>query len=106
MRHYILDENKNAVKVDLITWAEWCLKDRDDSHRRVGDTQVGKVRISTIFLGSDHNLGNGKPLIFETMIFGGQWDEETERYSTWGEAKKGHDNWVRFIEGKGKNPHE
>jgi hypothetical protein len=104
MRHYILNEKREAIAVDLMTWAEWY--QGGDEQRRVGETFVNEVRISTVFLGSDHNWGEGRPLVFETMIFGGEWDEEMERYSTWEEAEKGHGNWVRFIEGKGKHPNE
>src|ERR1035437_632572 len=40
----------------------------------VGQTVIGKVNISTIFLHIDHRFGDGSPLLFETMIFGGEHD--------------------------------
>ena len=49
-----------------------------------------RVKVSTVFLGMDHSWGNGPPLIFETMIFGGKHDMDQERYSTYSEAKRGH----------------
>ncbi len=44
-----------------------------------------------MFVGID--LGfmiEGPPLLFETMIFGGEHDQEQWRYSTWEEAEAGH----------------
>ena len=38
----------------------------------IGDTTIGNVRVSTIFLGLDHNVfGDRPPELFETMVFGG-----------------------------------
>lgn len=30
------------------------------------------------------------PVLFKTMVFGGELDEKVERYCTWEEAEKGH----------------
>ena len=46
--------------------------------------------VSTVFLGLDHAFDGGTPLLFETMIFGGEHDEYQERYATWDEAEAGH----------------
>jgi hypothetical protein len=62
-----------------------------EQDRRVTKTSLpGGVEVSTVFLGIDHNWGGGEPLLFETMIFGGELDQEQWRYSTWEEAEKGH----------------
>ena len=66
--------------------------------RSVALTDVGDVCVSTIFLVVNHNYGNGPPLLFETMIFGGPEDQFQQRYSTWDEAVEGHEKiraWVR-----------
>ena len=48
-------------------------------------------RVSTVFLGLNHQFGDGPPLIFETMIFSpGPLDQECWRYSTESEALVGH----------------
>lgn len=92
---YILD-NRKAVKVkDLITWARWL----ETADRKVARTQRGDVSVSTVFLGLDHQFGNGPPLLFETMVFGGEHDEEQERYSTWEEAEAGHAAWCEKVWG-------
>lgn len=82
---YILDGH-TPVPVPLLEWASWF----NVENRRVADDVVGEVRVSTVFLGIDHAFGNGPPLLFETMIFGGEHDEDQRRYSTWGEAAAGH----------------
>lgn len=50
--------------------------------------------VSTVYLAIDHSWGDGPPLIFETMVFGGKYDREQERYSTEAEALAGHARWV------------
>jgi hypothetical protein len=97
MGYYILDDNHNVVAVDLMTWARWYETDE----RLVGDTTVGDVRVSTVFLGIDHNFGSShRPILFETLIFGGEFDQEMERYSTWDEAEIGHAEMVSRVGGE------
>lgn len=50
------------------------------------DKLPGDVEVSTVFLVLDPQFGPGPPLLFETLVFGGEFDEEMERYSTWKEA--------------------
>ena len=95
--HYILDGHEVRV-VDLITWAEWF--DRAGWRRVVAKTWVNQVEVSTVFLGLDHSPGgDGPPLLFETMIFGGANNEAQWRYSTWDEAEAGHWSAVKSIGG-------
>lgn len=69
--------------------------------KRVGNTVVGDVTVSTVWLGLDHQHGSGPPLIFETMTFGGEYDQEMQRYSTEEDAMRGHLNVVdRLRAGK------
>jgi len=68
-----------------------------DDYRRVEVTEVGAVRVSTVFLPLDHNLGGDVPLIFETMIFGGDLDQECWRYATEAEAVAGHQEAVDLV---------
>ena len=77
------------------TWAEWI----EEADRRVADSTVGNVRVSTVFLGIDHSFDPGDPpLLFETLIFGGQHDGEMWRYETWDEAEAGHARAVQLVE--------
>ena len=58
--------------------------------------------MSTVFLGLNHAVSeNGPPLLFETMVFGGQLDSEQERYTTWEEAELGHSAMVARVQGGG-----
>jgi hypothetical protein len=67
-------------------------------YKQVAVTEIGDVLISTVWLGMDHGYGDGEPMIFETMQFGGECDSDMERYSSLEEAQAGHDAWVRRIQ--------
>ena len=57
--------------------------------------------VSTIWFGVNYNIsGVGPPIIFESMIFGGLYDDFTYRYATKEEAKAGHEILVK----KHRNP--
>ena len=61
-------------------------------------TTINSISISTVFLGIDHSFGYGNtPILFETMIFGGEHDEYQERYTTLAKAKKGHQRAVLKV---------
>lgn len=76
------------VKADL--WArvaeDWL---GPPSKNKRGEDLPGEVHVSTVFLGMDHGFG-GMPLLFETMIFGGELDQFQDRYPTWDMAVAGH----------------
>ncbi|MBL4591219.1 MAG: hypothetical protein JKY96_04600 [Phycisphaerales bacterium] len=86
MINYILD-GKNIVECDdMLKWSAWFEK----VDRRVAKTEKNDIRVSTVFLGVDHSFGGDVPLLFETMIFGGEHDGDQWRYTTWEDAEKGH----------------
>lgn len=68
--------------------------------RQVHFTKLADYEVSTVFLGFDHAHFGGPPLLFETMIFGGNHDDFQRRYSTWDEAAVGHANAVRLASGE------
>lgn len=74
-------------------WAKWYEK----ADRRVNKTNIGEVSVSTVFLGSDHGIDDNNPIIFETMIFGGEHAEYQERCCTWEEAEIMHEKAVKLI---------
>lgn len=84
---YILVNGKPEMCSSLFKWAQWFEKAEG---RIVAQDTVGDVRISTVFLGLDHSFGSGPPLLWETMIFGGEHDQYQERYSTLDDAMTGH----------------
>jgi hypothetical protein len=104
-----------------IPLGRWLDLHQDPSYIRVAETVVGGVwRVSTVWLGTDHQFLAGPPLIFETMVFelaeshgfmeampayglaahgyvfhadvGEQW-----RYSTETQAREGHAVMVRLC---------
>lgn len=96
MTKYILDEEGNPVAVDdVLVWAEWM--EGPAERWRMALTQVGECRVSTVFLGLDHRWGEGPPILFETMVFGGLLDGEVERYATLAEAMAGHESLASKV---------
>lgn len=92
--YYVLDdENKVVGEPSVEAWAQWFEDNGLNERRRVGEDRVGQMRVSTVFLGIDHNFGSGPPHVFETMVFPSE-DDYGEvfslRYSTWEEAEVGH----------------
>lgn len=85
---YVLDENGNAVpEPDLMKWGAFF----EQSHSRIlQQDSANGIKVSTVFLGLDHSFADGPPLLWETMIFGGEHDQYQERYSTRAQAIEGH----------------
>ena len=95
-QYYILN-NRVPFAVDLMTWAKWF---GDFDNRFVAHTIIDPaldIRVSTVFLGLDHNFGGGEPVLFETMAFHGKDDLSCDRYSTWMQAEAGHARIVTEI---------
>lgn len=91
MKHWMLDGHTPIATADPMEWAKWFEKAGDK--RIVCQTQISVgVKVSTVFLGVDHNfLQQGPPILFETMVFSvGLNEEDTYRYTTWDEALAGH----------------
>lgn len=96
MSKYYIMEDKKTVPCDLMTWAKMF-----EGNRHVADETIGGARVSTVFLGLDHSFCGGRPLLFETMVFGGALDQEQERCSTWDEAEKMHAAMVERVKATG-----
>lgn len=97
-------EGHTPIPVTETDTPRWARMIEDSESRRVAKTTVGDADVSTVFLGIDYNwTGKGPPLVFETMIFGGNYDQETWRWSTWNEAEAGHTRIVAALT-EGRNP--
>jgi len=84
-----------------ITHAQWLDTWGEIENRIIARTQDGRFLISTVWLGLNHQYGDGPPLIFETMIFDEQnngADIGCQRYSTKEQAIAGHEDAKRWIE--------
>jgi hypothetical protein len=75
---------------DLLEWARWMEFEHAKRHVAL-DYVTPEIRVSTVFLGLDHDFSfAGPPILFETMVFGGGLDGQQEHYATWDEAEYGH----------------
>lgn len=90
--YWILDEAGEPIPVDDVeVWAWWF----QTAPRHVAQDQdegAGPevVRVSTVFLGLDHQWGDGPPVLWESMVFGGPHDGEMCRYTSRAAALAGH----------------
>lgn len=85
---------------------EWANNYDRKQNRHVADDIVPGIRVSTVFLGVDHNFGSeGLPILFETMWFYTGEDalsaevativgEVQDRYCTRDQALAGHAVWL------------
>ena len=99
MSWYVLDENDNPViENDHSVIAREFKSDR----RIIKQDNVSEfVSVSTVFLMLDHNyIPGGPPMLFETMIFGGDHDQYQDRYTTKAEALIGHEKAVKLAKGE------
>ena len=91
----MLEGHKVIPAPNQSDWEEWFMT----TDRTVAKTQLSNdTEVSTVFLGSNHSLGDRVPLLFETLVFGGQFDGLKEHYPTWQDAEEGHQKWVKEIE--------
>lgn len=93
MDRFILENGKPVECNDLMKWAKWL----ETADRHVAKTKRDNIEVSTVFLGLDHGFGNSSPILFETMVFGGTYDQEQRRYSTVKEAKAGHKEMCKLA---------
>lgn len=96
--NYILDENGEPKAVDILTWG----KDFEMADRRVAVDMIGDLKVSTVFLGLDHNFSDeGPPVLWETMVFGLPGDEEIMlRYTSKTDALEGHKRTCDEMRGR------
>ena len=98
--YYKLDDvGEPVICEDILEWAAWFATTSHES-RVVAKTEVGDTTVSTVFLGVDHSFREGDPVLWETMMFGGQYDLACDRYRSKREALIGHEKWVLVAEGK------
>lgn len=115
MSMYYVLKGKEIVKAQMLDWARYFEGDdriirqttydpntraQYDSYRaKAPKRSEDSILISTVFLGMDHSLGEGAPILFETMIFGGEHNDYQERYCTFEAAEKGHEAAVKLAIG-------
>jgi hypothetical protein len=97
---FILDERGRPKEVrDVVMWGKWF----ETADRRVAadmDEGEGALRVcvSTVFLGLNHNFDeDGPPILWETMVFGGIYNDYQERYASLAAALEGHQRICRMV---------
>jgi hypothetical protein len=80
---YILDERGEPVPCrDLFVWAKWLeehFTDDSPTGRIVARTDFPGGWVSTIFLMLDHSFGGPTPILWETMVMGGENSGDCDR---------------------------
>ena len=99
--YYKLDEAGDPVPcASVLEWATWFAE--NDEARVVARTELpsGCV-VSTVFLGVDHNfVHEGDPVLWETMMFGSEYDLACDRYRSKKDAIVGHEMWILVAKGE------
>ena len=99
MELYILDENGEPMKLDgdlmdvVFKYGMWT----QNNEVHIFDDTIDGIRVSTVFLGVDHNFGRGPAVLFETMVFGGDYNHYCCRYCNRLQAKAGHDQALSMV---------
>lgn len=97
---YKLDEDKNVQPCSCEEFAEQIENMAKTRTKHVSDDIVNEKRISTVWLGVDHQYKPNAPLhVFETMVFEKDYSSEIycDRYSTWKEAQEGHKKAIEWV---------
>lgn len=99
---YILDGQEQPVPADILVSSDWC--QANPERLQVGLTRVTRPRgvldVSTVFLyGINHAHDEGPPILWETMVFGlDDEDEVQERYASHEDAVARHTRHVAIAE--------
>lgn len=93
--HYMLDENDEIITTTSFEeWGAWF----ETANRALAQDVIRQATVSTVFLGVDHSFTDGgPPILFETMIFGGPFDELQWRYETAEDALAGHERIKQMV---------
>lgn len=79
---------KPVKEPDLLKWGKWF---EHNPNRTIAQSLICDVWVSTVFLGIDHRFTMyGEPVLFETMIFAGKYDQYQRRYCNIKQSEIGH----------------
>jgi len=94
---YVLNELGEAVPAkDVVEWMSWQQSVR--SSKILFRDVIGTIEVSTTFTGINYSPDDQQPpQVWETMIFGSQYDNTVSRYATKEEASTGHKKIVDRI---------
>jgi hypothetical protein len=95
---YILDDDDNPVKSTVNEFVDW--EEAYPERKAVKQEYIDDAYISTVFLGLDHAWNSDVPVLWETMIFGGEHDQYQERYTSYEDALEGHKIALNLVNQK------
>jgi hypothetical protein len=94
IHHFVLEPDHTIREVDSDEWAVFL----ENGDRQVARDKVGRVEVSTVFIGLLLHIGEYEHNeLFETKVFGGEHDGLTRRYKTWDAAVRGHEEVVKEL---------
>jgi hypothetical protein len=97
-RFYILDGTEPVPVRSITEMAEW--REANAEKCQIDFDERDGVQVSTVFLGIDHgHWRGGPPVLFETMVFGGEHDGDRGRFCTYDAAVEGHRLMVEHVWG-------
>lgn len=89
-----------------MTLQQWARKFEDEHYRHIARDVIGPeepldpaplITVSTFWLGLNHDWRSDEPLIYETIIVGGEHDGTGMRYATESQAREGHQRAVEEL---------
>jgi hypothetical protein len=94
-----LDSDNNPIPCsEVFEYEEWFMKHGTTvAQTKFLDTKNININVSTVFLGLDHSYNSTVPILWETMVFGGPFDQQSVQYSSFKDALKGHNIVVDGI---------
>lgn len=98
--YYFLNEDHTYRPCRLEEWSNQFEGMSKQGARHIASDVINGCHVSTVWLGIDHNHFGGKPILFETMVFGHKDsgnDIYCNRYSTWDEAVEGHQEAIQWV---------
>jgi hypothetical protein len=96
-----------------MTLQQWAKMLEDESYRHVARDVIGPeepldpaplITVSTCWGGLNHDWRSGEPLIYQTVIVGGDYDATGVWYATENQARDGHRRIVGELRA-GRSPH-
>ena len=89
--YYERDGTPITINLDTPEGREKMAEIWSHEYRAVAQDYVGEIHVSTVFLPIDHGWGGGPPILWETMVFGYDSDDEFQwRYRSEAAALEGH----------------
>ena len=97
MAWYILDENNKPIRSTIVDCGKWL--EENPERKAVKQEHIDDIFISTVFLGLDHAWPKNDiiPVLWETMIFGGEHDQYMDRYTSIEDAIEGHQTALNLV---------